>query len=264
MEDSTATHEGTLSDAALNRAESGVVRKLHIPFSPVSADATKRLVDALKTEPCALLELDLRYATSTETSEAVFDGWTLDRVISPQPPVRTLACRRLRTLKLCACGVEGELPDGLRQCRALMVLDLQWNAFTGRLPTWLGELRSLRSLYLDSNHFQGPIPPSLGELARLKNLTLHDNKLDGVVPADALARLQNLNHVRFGSTPREWRDRWTDTYRAYRAKYGTLYEAGGNLDLTITAAGKAKLEALGERNNPGKGLEAPIWPTVVG
>ena len=264
MEDSCARHEGALTDAALQRVERGVVRKLEVPFSPIDAASCERLSAVLKKEPCALLKLDLRYATREDEPDAsAFQDWTLHRLLCP--PVRTLACRRLRTLRLMACGLGGALPEGLRQMRALVELDLQWNMLTGSIPDWVGDLASIKVLYLDTNFLEGPIPDAVGELANLEKFTCFDNRLSGVVPADALARCSKLAHVRLGGQiPQRWRDRWTDAYRLYRTRTGTLYETGGNEGLTITAAGKAKLEAVGEANYPGAGLKSPLWPRVVG
>ena len=164
-----------------------------------------------------------------------------------------------------ACGLGGALPEGLRQMRALVELDLQWNMLAGPIPDWVGDLASIKTLYLDTNFLEGPIPDAVGELANLEKFTCFDNRLSGAVPADALARCSKLAHVRLGGQiPQRWRDRWTDAYRLYRTRTGTLYETGGNEGLTITAAGKAKLEAVGEANYPGAGLKSPLWPRVVG
>jgi len=123
MEDSTAKHEGMLSEAVLDRIEKGVVRKACTMFTPMSEATRERLVAALQTEPCALLELQLNYAKCE--NEPFLFGWTIPKLI--EPSTGTLACRRLRSLELTYTGLSGEIPPCLADCSMMRHLRLHCN-----------------------------------------------------------------------------------------------------------------------------------------
>ena len=66
MEDAVARHDGVLSTAVLKRASTGVVRKLYVSNAVANAALREQLTETLLTEPCPLLELDLRFARAED------------------------------------------------------------------------------------------------------------------------------------------------------------------------------------------------------
>jgi len=189
-------------------------------------------------EPCALLELDLAYATCE--GEAPFEGWSVPRVL--EPATGTLACRRLRYLNLGVCGLTGEIPPSLAQCQGLVHLDLGSNGLSGCLPEFFGSMRSLRTIKLNRNKLTGPIPEALGECGdrKLKELRLFHNHLSGEVPVKALAQLQCLEQLTLSQPPGDGQVYLNATYGE---AHGLSYPDGGNAQLSISAAGKAALQA---------------------
>ena len=70
-----------------------------------------RLVQAVQSEPCALLQLTLDMGKCEDNVTPSFVGWTLSDVLVPS--TGTLACRRLRTLSLKWVGLTGSIPPQL-------------------------------------------------------------------------------------------------------------------------------------------------------
>lgn len=257
MEEATTSHKGVLSDQVLERVESGVVRSIRCPCAPISVEHRDRLVEAMKTEPCALLGVDLDYATCEGTGLPVFDHWTVARVL--EPSTGTLACRRLRVITLGAQGLVGPIPDCMSLLKHVQHFSLGLNALSGEIPHWLGEFKSMRILWLGHNAFTGTIPEAIGQCARLEEIDLNDNKLSGVFPAEAFTRLTHLKALQIGSRPKESRESLPEPLVQYLKDHGTWYEgATGNQELTITAAGKEAIEkAL-------PNIQRVWWPKVVG
>jgi len=238
MEDATAKHQGALTDRVLGRARRGVVRKLLVSATSISAPQKEELAKMMKSEPCAALELDLSYASTADLP--AFQGWTLSQLIVPS--TGTLACRRLRTLIVTWCGLVGEVPPEVNQCSSLTDLALSNNTLSGSIPSF-HSLRSLKKLQLSRNKLTGPVPESLGNLSNLVALNVNENMLSGKVPSAALAKLTKLKELRLGSGPLR-RDRIPEKWYNYLEAHGVLYEGcTGNRDLFITAAGKAELAA---------------------
>ena len=221
MDDVMVKHDGLLTAEALERASRGVVRKLICASSAIEESAKDQLAVLVRREPCALLEIDL---TSCKVGDApAFDGWTISRVL--EPTTGTLACRRLRILRMSGVGLMGEVPECLSQMRSLTDLRLATNRLTGRIPGWLGQLTRLEVLMLGGNQLEGEIPPELfeckrlsqiflernqlsgaipeaiGQLVALQDLTLFGNQLSGVVPHVAMAQLTKLRKLLLCSNP---------------------------------------------------------------
>jgi hypothetical protein len=79
MEQATTRHEGMLSTDVIERIETGVLRQVHCPKSPMEAMWRDQLTRALQREPCALLELDFSFTHMRRcTSFRAVDGRTAD------------------------------------------------------------------------------------------------------------------------------------------------------------------------------------------
>ena len=265
MEEATTQHEGIVSDAVLEGVERGVVRQLCCPVTRMDTVQRKMLVDALQREPCALLELDLAFASLAPRMMArdgggegaaiqmvddpqaqpprAFAEWTVANVLEPE--TRTLACRRLRYLNLGVTGLCGDIPESLAQCVDMKHLDLGWNALSGSVPEWLGQMRSLRILKLSSNRLTGPIPAALGECGgrRLEQLHLFDNMLEGLVPSESLALQCALKELKLSTRPPEDRDSIPERDVAYMKALGIWYSDGGNPQLRVSISGQRAIEA---------------------
>ena len=269
LEDSTAKHEGVLSEAVLQRMETGVVRKVGTMFTPMDEATRARLVAALHTEPCALLELQLNYAKCE--GEPCFEGWTIPKLI--EPSTGTLACRRLRVLEIAYTNMSGEIPPSLADCSMLTHLHIMDNQcvarmhapparplraqrgcsfalvtgrLTGSIPDWLPKLPVLQYIGVGGNKLTGPIPESIGECRNLTWFNFMNNMLSGQVPADALMKCPKLIGFEMGShtASSEHVTSWTEWMKQYKVKTGHMqWHIDGQLnkDLTITAMGKAML-----------------------
>jgi hypothetical protein len=272
-EDATVSHEGKINGKVLERAARGVIRKVSVPFSPWDVAQQEQLDSVLKQEPCALLELDMSYASCPVSKDAhPFDGRTLADLL--QPDTGTLACRRLQILRCGWNGIAGPIPSSIEHCHSLQELLLGNNQLTGKIPACIGSLKLLKKLGLYQNKFSGLIPETLGELHALEELALHDNMLSGQVPSAALAKLVRLKDLQLGASlhggysatvPEKW--------QRYMRERGVYYcDGSGNKELWISAAGQAEiLEAAAslrpsqEANaNQFKGRENNWWPKVVG
>ena len=109
-------HDGVLSEDVLERVKKGVLRKLGVACSSVTASQRDAVKEVLQHEPCALLELDLSDCKVDE--KPCFEGMTLPQVLLP--PTERLACWRLRSLQLSDCGLTGDLAtttELLLECR---------------------------------------------------------------------------------------------------------------------------------------------------
>ena len=199
-EDATVSHEGKINGTVLERAARGVIRKVSVPFSPWDVAQREQVESVLKQEPCALLELDMSYASCPVSKDAhPFDGRTLVDLL--QPDTGTLACRRLQILRCGWNGIAGPIPSSIEHCYSLQELALGNNQLTGEIPACIGSLKQLKELWLYQNKFSGPIPETLGELHVLESLALHDNQLSGQVPSAAIAKLIRLKELQLGASP---------------------------------------------------------------
>ena len=272
-EDATVSHEGKIHGEVLERAKRGVIRKVSVPFSPWDVAQQEQLESVLKQEPCALLELDMSYASCPVSKDAhPFDGRTLADLL--QPDTGTLACRRLQILRCGWNGIAGLIPSSIEHCHSLQELGLGNNQLTGEIPACIGSLKLLKRLGLYQNKLSGLIPETLGELHALEELALHDNMLSGQVPSAALAKLVRLKELQLGASlhggysatvPEKW--------QRYLRERGVYYcDGSGNKELWISAAGKAEiLEAAASLRQSQKasakqlkGRENNWWPKVVG
>ena len=272
MEDSTAQHQGKVSTKVLERAKRGVVRKIKVQFSPWTATEIEQLESVLKQEPCAMLSLEMSYATLAEKPDAhAFDGRTLEGLL--QPTTGTLACRRLQSLQGTWNGLAGEITPSIAQCRSLTCLGLNNNTLTGEIPACLGTLTQLRELWLDQNKLSGPIPEALGEMHSIEFLGLLDNQLSGQVPSAALARLTKLKHLSLGGSIQGGRsDTVPPKWQQYMRERGIYYcDGSGNRELWISAAGKAEIlaaapllqQAQAEHIEKKGNLSTDVWPRVA-
>lgn len=200
-------HDGVLSEDVLERVKKGVLRKLGVACSSVTAAQRDAIKEVLQHEPCALLELDLSNCKVDE--KPCFEGMTVPQVLLP--PTERLACWRLRSLQLSGCGLTGDLAATtglLLECRMLNELRLGQNSLTGSIPGWLFAKLPLRVLYLGNNELSGAIPPEIGLCATLIELWLQANKLSGAIPPEigrcsALKRLMLWGNQLSGEIPPE-------------------------------------------------------------
>ena len=270
-EDATVSHEGKINGTVLERAARGVIRKVSVPFSPWDVAQRDQVESVLKQEPCALLELDMSYASCPVSKDAhPFDGRTLVDLL--QPDTGTLACRRLQILRCGWNGIAGPIPLSIEHCHSLQELALGNNQLTGEIPACIGSLKQLKELWLYQNKLSGPIPETLGELHVLESLALHDNLLSGQVPSAAIAKLTRLKDLQLGASlqggysttvPEKW--------QRYMRERGVFYcDGSGNQELWISAAGKAEiLEAAvsllqSQKASQFKDRENHWWPKIVG
>ena len=201
-------HDGVLSEDVLERVKKGVLRKLGVACSSVTASQRDAVKEVLQHEPCALLELDL--SDCKVDKKPCFEGMTLPQVLLP--PTERLACWRLRSLQLSGCGLTGDLAtttELLRECRMLNELRLGQNPLTGSIPGWLFAKLPLRVLYLVDNELSGAIPPEVGLCTTLVELWLVDMKLSGPIPPEigrcsALRRLMLWGNQLSGEIPPEF------------------------------------------------------------
>ena len=272
-EDATVSHEGKINGEVLERAERGVIRKVSVPFSPWDVAQQEQLGSVLKQEPCALLELDMSYASCPVSKDAhPFDGRTLADLL--EPDTGTLACRRLQILRCGWNGIAGPIPSSIEHCHSLQELGLGNNQLTGEIPACIGSLKLLKRLGLYQNKLSGLIPETLGELHALEDLALHDNMLSGQVPSAALAKLVRLKELQLGaSLPGGYSATVPEKWQRYLRERGVYYcDGSGNKELWISAAGKAEiLEAAASLRQSQrasakqlKGRETNWWPKVVG
>ncbi|CAL0316013.1 unnamed protein product [Lupinus luteus] len=83
--------------------------------------------------------------------------------------------QKLKYLDISGNGIQGPLPDILRNMTSIESLYLSYNKFT-LFPSWFGEFNRLINLDLSINGFSGPIPEVIRNLTSIESLYLYDNK----------------------------------------------------------------------------------------
>ncbi|KAL9248571.1 Phytosulfokine receptor 2-like protein [Drosera capensis] len=79
-------------------------------------------------------------------------------------PQDLIGCSSLTILAIGNCGLNGQIPDWLRNSTKLQVLDLSWNHLNGGIPSWIGEMEDLFYLDFSNNSLSGEIPESLMQM----------------------------------------------------------------------------------------------------
>lgn len=229
MDDSTAVHKGAVDDDLIEKARQGVVRKMHTSFSPCTREHADHLSDMLKQEPCALLELDLSFASLKGKNDGFLEGRTISQVLVPS--TNALACRRLRVLFLGATGLKGPIPDAIHQCSELKALNLGFNDLTGPVPAFLTKMKYLCDLRLHMNALTGQIPSDINALFGLHTLKLNDNLLTGTIPYKQLSQLKHLKILWLKTSVDFTMDEWKDSpsQLAYLKEHG--HDIIGNVNL---------------------------------
>ena len=222
-------------DSVLDRVARGVLRKLGVAHSAIKPRQRDRIHALLHIEPCPLIFLDVSQCYLAEaqscsstrqlsiTKEPVFKGYTLDALFTPPrsqtllstiderahpkdprganegstPETnRSLACWRLRDLRLNGVGLTGGVTDQLKDCLHLYNLRIGSNDLTGLLPDWLFNasiLPNLKVLFLSFNRFQGGIPATFSD-SQLSEFYARGNDLSGTLPkCPAALRILNLS-----------------------------------------------------------------------
>ncbi|CAG7861585.1 unnamed protein product [Brassica rapa] len=87
---------------------------------------------------------------------------------------------KLTHLSLSSCGLEGKIPDWLKNQTDLYFLDLSLNRLEGSFPKWLADLK-MENIILSDNRLSGRIPNTVGETS-LMILKLSENNFSGSVP----------------------------------------------------------------------------------
>ncbi|KAL0644457.1 hypothetical protein Bca4012_042747 [Brassica carinata] len=88
---------------------------------------------------------------------------------------------KLTHLSLSSCGLEGKIPDWLKNQTDLSFLDLSLNRLEGSFPKWLADLK-MGNIILSDNRLSGSLPPSLFQSLRLFVLALSRNNFSGHIP----------------------------------------------------------------------------------
>lgn len=107
------------------------------------------------------------------------------------PPEGFPMLKKLKTLILTTCMLEGEIPPSIGNMTSLTNLQLSGNDLVGKIPKELGRLTNLELLELYYNHFMGGIPEELGNLTGLVDLDMSVNYLTGEIP-ESICGLPNL------------------------------------------------------------------------
>ncbi len=90
--------------------------------------------------------------------------------------------RRITEVNLDNSGLDGEIPDEVRNLTYLRVLNLSDNSLSGEIPSELARLSSLEVLSLNDNQLSGQIPHNLTRLDNLTELNLSGNPFSGCIP----------------------------------------------------------------------------------
>ncbi|XP_033134193.1 receptor-like protein 46 [Brassica rapa] len=73
---------------------------------------------------------------------------------------------KLTHLSLSSCGLEGKIPDWLKNQTDLYFLDLSLNRLEGSFPKWLADLK-MENIILSDNRLSGSLSPSLFQSLRI-------------------------------------------------------------------------------------------------
>lgn len=130
------------------------------------------------------------------------DNWLTDAPLNAWHGVETHGSGRVRSLRLSANNLAGEIPPELGNLTRLDTLILGWNKLEGEIPSELGNLTNLKELdlsnagsdYWGSGGLAGEIPPALSNLSNLQHLDLSRNGLTGAIPRD-FGSLENLSYL---------------------------------------------------------------------
>ncbi|XP_019084335.1 PREDICTED: receptor-like protein 12 [Camelina sativa] len=88
---------------------------------------------------------------------------------------------KLTHLSLRSCGLQGNIPDWLKNQTSLVYLDLSMNRLEGRFPAWLSNL-TIGIIILSDNRLSGSLPPHLFQSGSLSCLVLSRNNFSGQIP----------------------------------------------------------------------------------
>ncbi|MBA0731022.1 hypothetical protein Golax_023170 [Gossypium laxum] len=92
-------------------------------------------------------------------------------------------------------GLDGPIPDFLRNMTSLRHLDLSHNYFNSSIPEWLYNFSTLQVLRLYGNELQGDISSAIFNIRTLSELDLSWNDLEGKLPraAGKLCKLRSID-----------------------------------------------------------------------
>ncbi|OMO72370.1 hypothetical protein COLO4_27654 [Corchorus olitorius] len=119
------------------------------------------------------------------------------------PDDPNLHFEKLKVLVIVDCGLNGSIPQWLRNISSLQLLDVSWNHLTGTIPPWFGTYRDLFYLDLSNNFFTGEISKSLTELPSLiyRNVTLEKSSPDFPFFLRIIGRARGLQYNQVWSFP---------------------------------------------------------------
>jgi len=129
-------------------------------------------------------------------------NWLTDAPLNAWHGVETHGSGRVRSLRLSANNLAGEIPPELGNLTRLNTLILGRNKLEGEIPSELGNLTNLKELDLSNvgwpgwrrGGLAGEIPPALSNLSDLQHLDLSRNGLTGAIPYD-FGSLENLSYL---------------------------------------------------------------------
>ncbi|XP_024018821.1 probable LRR receptor-like serine/threonine-protein kinase At3g47570 [Morus notabilis] len=114
--------------------------------------------------------------------------------------------RRVTSLVLESCQLNGQLSSHIGNLSFLRTLNLQNNSFIREIPPEISNLFRLKTLALGNNSFSGKVPTNLSHCSNLEYLDLSFNNLTAKVPQDIsfLSKLRVLllnDNKLFGEIP---------------------------------------------------------------
>lgn len=99
-----------------------------------------------------------------------------------QLPENFSRLRKLKSMVLTTCRIQGQIPASMGNMTSLVDLELTGNFLTGQIPAELGLLKNLKLLELYYNQLAGRIPQELGNLTELTDFDASVNHLTGELP----------------------------------------------------------------------------------
>ncbi|EOY15589.1 Protein kinase domain - like 10 [Theobroma cacao] len=94
-------------------------------------------------------------------------------------PDDILKLKKLNSLYLANCSIEGTIPPAIGDLTELKDLELQYNYLSGEIPVEIGKLHKLWQLELYSNELTGKLPVGFRNLTNLEYFDASTNHLEG-------------------------------------------------------------------------------------